>query len=69
MPGARTLHGDASLVSLYQLLRNRQAQAQPAVRPCTRAVRLAEPLEDVRQELGIDADPAVGDADLHGTLE
>ena len=51
-------------VQLDQLLDDRQAQPQPAVAAGRRGVGLAEPLEDVRQELGPDAHAGVDDGDL-----
>ena len=62
LAGALGPHG--APVHLDQLLDDRQAQSQAAVPPRGRAVGLAEPVEDVRQELGLDPDARVGDADL-----
>ena len=46
-----------------ELLRDREAEPEPAVAR-GRGVALAKPLEHVRQELAVDADAVVGDAQL-----
>ena len=46
------------------MLHERQSEPEPAVGPRAGAVALPEALEDVRHELGVDADAGVGDHDL-----
>jgi hypothetical protein len=48
----------------HQLLDDGQAQAQAVVPPRRAGVGLAEAVEDVGEEFGLDADAGVGDADL-----
>lgn len=54
-------------MKLNQVAHDRQAQAQAAVLARDRRILLAETVEHVRQEPGLDADAAVGDLD-HGVL-
>ena len=56
---------DAPAVQLDQPLDQRQADAEPALRPHQRRFRLREHLEDARQHLGGDADAVVLDRHDH----
>ena len=51
-------------MQLDDVMRKSQAETQAAVLARGRAVSLAEPLEDVRQELRLDAYAGVADSDL-----
>ena len=55
---------DGAAVHLRQLPGNRQAQAQSAALARDAGIRLTEPLEHVRQELGRDADAGIADRDF-----
>ena len=59
------VHGDLSAVQLHQMPRDGQAEAEAAVPARGAGVLLAEPVEDVRQELGRDADAGVLDDHQH----
>ena len=61
---AGALGADAAAVHLDELLDDGQPQAEPGVPPRGRSVGLAEAVEDVGQEFGLDADAGVDDADL-----
>src|SRR5258706_15887527 len=52
---------DTAAVPFDQMLGDRQAQAGAAVVAGARPIDLIEALEDPRQVIGRDADPAVGD--------
>ena len=60
--GASRHHGSA--VQLDQVLDDRETEAEAAVLARGRMVGLPEAVESMRQELGFDADPGIGDADL-----
>src|SRR2546425_10595484 len=59
---ARGIHGAA--VQFDQVTRDRQAQPESAVRAGRGAVALTEPLEDVWEKFGRDANPRVGHDDF-----
>ena len=59
---------DRAAVHLHQRLADRQPQAQAAELPRDRAFRLLEGVEDPRQRLRLDADPAVVHLDDHVLL-
>ena len=61
---AGALGPDAAAVHLDELLDDGEPQAQAAVPPRRAGVGLAEAVEDVREELGLDAHAGVDDADL-----
>ena len=60
-PFAGTLRVDAAPVQLDQVLDERQPQAEAAVRPRARAIRLRETLEDEGKHVGSDARSCVAD--------
>jgi hypothetical protein len=60
--GALDVH--AAAMRFDEFADDREAEAQAAVRPGGRVVRLPEAIEDVRQQLGRDARARVADADL-----
>jgi len=47
---------------------DRQTEAQSAVLTCRRAIRLPEPIEDIGQELRINAHPSIRDGNLDLTV-
>ena len=53
-------------VKLHERLHQGEAEPEPAPRPVEAPVRLHEGLEDVRQDVGGDADPVVPDPDERG---
>src|SRR5262249_2689693 len=55
---------DAAAVHLDDVTHDGQAETQAAILARVRAVSLAEPLEDVRQEERLDADASIADRDL-----
>src|SRR5204862_8008100 len=67
-PLAVAFDGDGALMRFDQLTRNRKTEANAAMNPRGRAVRLAETIEHVRQKLRLDADAAVGDANPDRTV-
>src|SRR5262249_20541256 len=60
----RTYNCDEAAVHLDDVARDGQAETQAAIPARVRAVSLAEPLEDVRQEERLDADAGIADRDL-----
>ena len=62
-PGPSLCGLDRPAVHLDQPPHERQADAQPALRPVERAVRLREQVEHARQHVRRDADAGVADAD------
>jgi hypothetical protein len=64
-PGAGPIArgGDRAAVELAQVARDRQADAEPALRAIDRALALDEHLEQLRQQLRRDPRPAVADLD------
>ena len=52
-------------VQLDDVADDGEAEPDAGVLPRARAVSLAKPVEHIGQELGRDADPGVGDPDLH----
>ena len=56
---------DPAAVQFHQVLDQRQADAQAALRAVQRLVGLREQVEDVRQESRVDARALVLDRDLH----
>ena len=58
---------DAAAMSLGDPFDDRQAEACAAVHAVARLVDPVEPVEDVCQVLGIDADPRVGEGELQGS--
>src|SRR5438128_3708762 len=65
---ARALRAHGAAVKLDDVLHQREAEPEAAVRARARAVALAERLEDVRNELRRDPDARVGDDDLDARL-
>src|SRR5581483_1600146 len=63
LAAALRLHG--SRMQVDQMAHDRQPQPDAAVPPADGAILLAEALEDVRQELRLDALAGVRDTDLH----
>ena len=63
VPLAYSLRTEPSPVELDQLLDQRQPNASARVFARCAAVGLAEPIEDVGQLVGANADPAIGDQD------
>src|SRR6185503_8241940 len=61
---SRATDRDRSAVQLGQVARDGQPDAETPLRARRGAVGLAEPLEDVLEELGTDPAPGVGDANL-----
>ena len=61
---ARAPDPDGAAVQLDEALHDRQPEAEAAVLARRRRVALPEPLEQVRNELRLDADAGVGHADL-----
>ena len=53
---AAALRLDGAAVQLDELFHDRQAEPEPAVRARRRRIGLAKALEQIRQELGLDAD-------------
>ncbi len=63
LPLSRALDLGRAAVQLDQVADDRQAEPEPAVGAGDRPVGLAEAVEDVRQEVGADADAGVGHPD------
>src|SRR5262249_16796884 len=61
---APALRADNAAVRLHEALDDREPEPQPSVLAGRRGVALAEPLEDMREELGPDAVASVGDGDM-----
>ena len=64
-PGPALRDLDAPAVQLDETLRDGEPDAEPALRAIERLVALHEQIEHVRQDLRVDADAFVADADLH----
>src|SRR6185369_17560175 len=60
---------DASAMQLDEPLRDREPDAEAALRAIERLIALHEQIEDVRQDLRIDADALIAHANLHDALD
>src|SRR5215813_7908210 len=56
-------------VQLHQIAHNREPEAEPGMLSGSRAVGLAETLEDVRQKIGLDADARIADNDFDAGVD
>src|SRR5262245_36725748 len=56
---------DSAAMHFYQISHNCQSETEAPVLPADAAVCLAKPIEDVRQELGRDADAGIAHFDLN----
>src|SRR5262245_6354199 len=68
MPPPSAVRRYCPAVQLRQVARDVEADPQPAIAPCRRAVRLPETVEDVRQDVRANADAVVPDRDLDGPV-
>lgn len=66
---ARTRRVHRAAVEFHQIPDDREAQTEARVRPRRRAVGLAKPVEDMRQEFPTDPLAGIDDADLGGVPE
>jgi hypothetical protein len=65
---AGAVHFDRAAVQLDQVPRDREPQAEAAMCARRAGVALAETIEDIRQELRHDANPAVGHREPDGSI-
>ena len=69
MTFAWALHPHRAAMKLDQVFCNRKTKSKPRMRSRRGTVSLAKPLEHIRQELGLDTDPAVSHVDLEVRID